>query len=92
MKSIMQTKKECFLTGSTINLHKHHIFGGRPNRTYSEKYGCWIWLRADWHNMSKYGVHSNRELDLAIKREAQKKFEKLHGHDKFIQVFGRNYL
>ncbi len=92
MKSIMQNEKTCYITGATSNLHRHHVYGGNPNRRLAEKYGCWVWLRADWHNMSNYGVHFNRKLDLAIKRETQRKFEKLHGHAKFIQVFGRNYL
>lgn len=90
--SIMQDKKECYLTGSTTNLHRHHCFSGNPNRKLSEKYGCWIWLRADLHNMSNQGVHFNKELDLRIKRETQRKFEELHGHEKFMEIFGRNYL
>ena len=90
-KSIMQTEKECYITGSTEGLHKHHIYFGSL-RQNSEKYGCWVWLRADWHNMSNYGVHFDRELDLRLKRECQERFEAIHGHEKFMQVFGRNYL
>lgn len=91
MKSIMQDEKECYITGSTENLHKHHIFFG-GNRKNSEKYGCWVWLRADWHNMSSYGVHFDRELDLRLKAECQAKFEAIWGHEKFMHIFGRNYL
>ena len=40
MRSIMQTRKECYITGSTYNLHKHHIFEGTGRRSQSEKYGC----------------------------------------------------
>lgn len=90
-KSIMQDEKECYITGSTENLHKHHIFFG-SNRKNSEKYGCWVWLRADWHNMSSYGVHFDRELDLRLKAECQAKFEAIWGHEKFMHIFGRNYL
>ena len=88
--SILQNRRECYVTGSVINLHRHHVYGG-PLRQKSEQWGCWVWLRADWHNMSERGVHFNRELDLRIKRECQEAFEKLHGHEKFIEVFGRNY-
>lgn len=91
MKSIMQDHKECYLTGSTNDLHKHHVFGG-ANRSNSEKYGCWIWLRADWHNMSDRGVHFDRQLDLTIKRDTQAKFESIWGHAIFLKVFGKNYL
>ncbi len=91
MKSIMQDHKECYLTGSTNDLHKHHVFGG-ANRSNSEKYGCWIWLRSDWHNMSDRGVHFDRQLDLTIKRDTQAKFESIWGHALFLKVFGKNYL
>lgn len=90
-KSILQRDKECFITGSAEGLHKHHIFRG-SRRQAAEKWGCWVWLRGDWHNMADYGVHNNPELDMGLKRAAQTKFEELHGHDKFMEVFGKSYL
>lgn len=90
-KSIMQDEKKCYLTGYTEGLHKHHIFGG-PNRRLSEIYGCWVYLIPALHNTSDKGVHFNRELNLKLKRECQKRFEEIHGHEKFMEVFGRNYL
>lgn len=47
MKSIIQSRKECYITKSTTNLHKHHILEGTANRRISEEDGMWIWLRAD---------------------------------------------
>ena len=90
-KSIMQDTKECYITGSRINLHRHHVYAG-SRRALSEKWGCWVWLRADYHNMSNHGVHFDTALDLRIKQETQKRFETLHGHEKFMEVFGKNYL
>ncbi len=92
-KSIMQFTKECYITGTTTQLHKHHIYRG-PNRTKSEKWGCWVYLRSDWHNMAPYGVHGRdgHDLDLSLKQECQRKFEALYGHEKFVEVFGRSYL
>ena len=90
-KSIMQTEKVCYVTGSTENLHEHHIFFGK-NRKNSEKYGCKVWLRADWHNASNYGVHFNPVFDLQLKQECQREFEKRYGHERFMTIFGRNYL
>lgn len=87
----MQSEKECYITGSTEGLHLHHIYGG-ANRKNSDRYGCVVWLRADWHNMSDYGVHFNKDLDRRLKEECQEEFEKRWGHDKFMSVFGRNYL
>jgi hypothetical protein len=91
-KSIMQDNKQSYLSGRTDNLHKHHIFEGNPNRKNSEEYGCWIWLTADEHNMSDQGVHFNKQLDLRLKCECQRKFEAIYGHKKFKDVFGRYYL
>ena len=93
-KSILQTKKECYITGSTYNLHKHHIFEGAANRKLSERDGLWIWLRADWHNLSDYGVHFNKELDLKLKRIAQKKWQEYYNKTKedFIKEYGKSYI
>jgi hypothetical protein len=90
-KSILQNEKVCYVTGSTLNLHEHHIFMG-PNRKISEKHGFKVWLRADWHNMSDYGVHFNAELDLHLKQECQIKFEERHSREEFIKLIGQNFL
>lgn len=87
MKSIVQKDKECYITESTINLHRHHIFEGTANRKQSEKYGLWIWLRADWHNMSNYGVHFNKELDLELKQMAREKFKEVYPELIFRDIF-----
>lgn len=89
--SIMQTKKECFVTGSSGPLHRHHVYGGN-RRKLSEQWGCWIWLRSDYHNMSNHGIHFDQALNLQIKRQTQIRFEQLHGREKFMEIFGKNYL
>lgn len=92
-KSLMQSEKVCYVTGSSFNLHRHHIFHGRSLRRKSEEYGCWCYLIAPLHNTSKQGVHNgNTELDLKLKRECQARFEEKYGHTKFMELFGRNYL
>ena len=90
-KSIMQSEKCCYLTGKTWDLHRHHIFGG-CRRTASERWGCWVWLHEDLHNMSGAGVHFNKELETRLKDECQRRFEAIYGHEKFMEVFGKNYL
>ncbi len=91
--SIIQAEKECFVTGETYNLHKHHIFGG-ANRKRSEKYGLFIWLRADHHNMESYGIHFNKEFDGQVKAMAQEKAMKEYGWtmEEWILEFGKNYI
>lgn len=90
-KSIMQDSKQCYITGDTNNLHLHHIYAG-GNRKTSDKQGFTVWLRADWHNMSNYGVHFDRELDLQLKRECQRKYEETHSREEFMRLIGKNYL
>jgi hypothetical protein len=92
MQSIIQTEQECYITQSTLGLHKHHIFGG-ANRKKSEKYGLYVYLIGRLHNMSDAGVHFDKDFDLALKRHGQRAFEKVHGdRELFMHEFGRNYL
>ena len=91
MDSIMQSTKECYITGATDGLHKHHIFQG-IRRKASDKWGCWVYLRWDWHNGTDYGVHNDPELNMKLKQQCQERFEELHGREVFIAVFGKNYL
>lgn len=91
-KSIMQDSKECYITHRTEGLHKHHIFYGTADRKKSEKYGCWVWLVPELHNASNSGVHFNKALDNELKQDCQKRFEEIYGHEKFMEIFGRNWL
>lgn len=91
MKSIIQTEKECWLCHAASDLHLHHIFFGAL-RKVSDKHGLTVWLCSRHHNMSEFSVHHNRELDLQVKRAAQKVFEDKYGHEEFMKVIGRNYL
>ncbi len=90
-KSILQKEKKCWLCGSTLNLHKHHVFGGSANRAKSERYGLTVYLCAPHHNMSNEGVHFDKAFDRQLKSWAQERFEEKYGHRLFMQVFGRNY-
>lgn len=92
MRSILQEEEVCWFCGQNCGLHSHHVFGGR-NRKLSEKYGLKIFLCPFHHNFGKnYCIHENIEMDLMAKRFAQKHFESLYGHEKFMEVFGKNYL
>lgn len=91
MDSIIQTEKKCFMCGRTDVLHKHHVFGA-ANRKHSEKYGLWIWLCPQDHNMSDRGIHYNKPLDLQIKQIAQREFEDTYTREEFMRIFGKNYL
>ena len=93
MKSIIQNKKECFICKTTQNLHCHHIFFGVANRKLSEMDGLKVYLCYE-HHEGKTGVHNNRNLDLYLKKIAEKTY--LHKHyktkEEFIKRYGKNYL
>lgn len=88
----MQTEKACYITGRKDNLHLHHIYFGSGLRKISDKNGFTVWLIQKLHNGSNDGVHFNRELDLYLKRECQKKYEETHSREEFIALIGKNYL
>lgn len=92
MRSIIQDKKECLITKQKYCLHKHHCFEGTANREKSEKWGLWVWLRADWHTQARYGVHNNPTLSSGLKDYCQRQFELLYGHNVWMQEFGKSYL
>lgn len=86
--SILQTEKECFVTGSKTQLDIHHCLHG-CRRKLADEHGCWVWLRHDIH----MDLHDrNKALDRMIERACQERFEELYGHDEFMKIFGKNYL
>lgn len=92
-KSILQDEKECYITGSRFNLHKHHIYFGNGYRRISEQNGFWVWIVGEYHNQSNIGIHcGNKDLDLKLKQDCQRKFEETHTRAEFMALIGRNYL
>lgn len=92
MKSIIQKNKECWVCGTTQDIHEHHIIYGTANRKQSEKYGLKVWLCGKHHNLSNEGVHFNKELDRRLKVLAQQRFEEEYPNESFLRVFGRVYV
>jgi hypothetical protein len=70
----------------------HEAFHGNGNRQNSIEYGMQVRLCAEHHRTGKNAVHNNKEFDRQLKIKYQKIFEQKHGHEKFMEVFGRNYL
>ena len=69
-------------------IHRHHVMFGTANRKLSEKYGLVAFLCMECHQT----VHSNRSVDLILKRRYQAMFELVNGHDTWMKIFMRNYL
>lgn len=99
-KSIIQAytdklNRECFLCRLNTTaelphegLHKHHMMHGTANRRLGDKWGLWCYLCRDHHQK----LHDNNEDDIFLMQVAQGRFERLHGHDKWMEIFGKNYL
>ena len=95
MKSIIQSKKECFIcrvnydVTTTDEIHEHHIFEDKQ----SEKYGLKIWLCHRHPILNpRYSIRYQKQLDLELKQLAQMKFEETHSRKEFIEHFIKSYL
>ena len=93
MKSIIQTKKKCFICSKQYGLHDHHIYFGVARRPIREKNGFKVWLCQE-HHEGTYGVHGSKghDLDIYLKQVCQKKYEETHTRDEFINLIGRSYV
>lgn len=91
-ESILQKEKKCLVCGKRTGLHLHHVYSGYGNRQISDKHGFVVWLCGKHHNLSNDGVHSNKALDLMIRKEVQREYEKTHTRDEFMDLIGWNYL
>jgi len=91
--SILQSEKVCYICGTRVGLHIHEVFFGK-NRQKSIKDGCCVYLCGIHHNLSDQGVHFNRDLDLFLKKEMEKKWMSHYNKtiDDFIKKYGKNYL
>lgn len=71
----------------------HEVFFGK-NRQNSIKYGMQKRLCYEHHNKpGGVNPHYNKVVDNLYKREAQAKFEMIHGsREEFERIFGKNYL
>lgn len=91
MKSIIQQNKECYYCKTTLNLHKHHIYGG-ANRNISEQNGFWVYLCATHHDMSDDSVHFNKEMCEELQKDCQRIYCEDHTIREFRKLIGRNFL
>ena len=88
--SLLQKHRECLICKTPLGLHEHHVFDGR-NRQNSDKWGMTVWL-CQRHHTGEEGIHLNEKQSFKLKAAAQRVFERKYGHDKFMEVFRRNYL
>lgn len=94
MKSILQDRKECYITRIREELEEHHIYYGATGlREISEQNGFKVWLARPLHTGYLTGIHGgNHSLDLRLKEDCQREYEKTHTREEFVQIIGRSYL
>lgn len=89
---INQDPEACYLCGCYLRYREsHHIFGG-PNRKLSEKYGLKVYLCHRCHQDHREGVHHNPEKMKYLHEKGQQAFEEAYSHERFMEVFGKNYI
>ncbi len=101
MKSILHDKEDrncmlCMMLHGDISqkavLQEHHVFYGSSFRKLSERNGLKVYLCLEHHVAGKEAVHSNKANDKQLKQYAQLVFEEHYGHERFMEIFGRNFL
>jgi hypothetical protein len=82
----------CYVCDSVDNVEIHEIFYG-PKRNSSIRYGLVVPLCAE-HHRGTYGVHGSKGkmINVSLKEEGQRAFEKQYPATDFMTVFGKNYL
>lgn len=68
----------------------HEVFFGNGTRQLSIKYGLQVRISSDIH--TDIHAHPLHGLDLELKKEYQGIFESKYSHEKFMELFGRDYL
>ncbi|MBR1909202.1 MAG: hypothetical protein IJ821_01305 [Lachnospiraceae bacterium] len=70
------------------SMHKHHFMHGSANRKLAEQYGLWGYLCENHHSM----LHEKSKYYEFLIQVAQGRFEKLYSHEKWMEIFKKNYL
>ncbi len=83
----------CYACQRHIPTELHHIIYGTGLRPIADKYGLTCYLCPECHRGTK-GVHGRdgNALNRALKCDAQRKYESIHGHDAWMQLVGRDFL
>lgn len=80
-------KGTCFICGHWAQTELHHCLHG-SRRQQADRYGLTVHLCHKCH----MDLHDKGSFDLQLEQMAQKHFESKYGHEKFMAVFGKNYL
>ena len=101
MKSIIQPKDGgCYLCEklhgdySPKKIEEHHVYFGHGQRDISERWGFKVYLCRKHHVYAggPEAVHRNHATCLLVQQDVQKRFEKTHSRQQFMEIVGRSYL
>lgn len=84
---IQDDMSRCFICKAPV-AEKHEVFYGSAFRTKSKDWGMVVGLCHICH----MNIHDNQRNDEALKRIGQRVFEDRYGHEKYMEVFKKNYL
>lgn len=92
LKSILGDQDTCYICNRSGYLEEHHVFNA-SNKKHSDTYGLTVMLCHDCHRGTN-GIHgkNGHELNLKLKVQFQRIFEKLHSHEVFMSIFRKSYL
>lgn len=100
-KSIMHNKQDrtCYLCmllrgdhDTRGNLQEHHAMPGTANRKLSERCGLKVYLCLEHHTQGPEAIHNNIRHQRLVQRKAQEAFEAKYSHEKWMDIFGRNFI
>ena len=74
------------------NLQEHHAMPGTANRKLSERCGLKVYLCLEHHTQGPEAIHNNIRHQRLVQRKAQEAFEAKYSHEKWMEVFGRNFI
>ena len=82
----------CALCGSGRDPEWHHAMHGTANRKIADKYGLTMWLCQSCHHNVHFSKESKwRDIDMGLMAYAQRKFEEKYDHERWMELFGKNY-
>lgn len=81
------------ITGNLVDIGKDIIsFFSKKLRPMSEEYGLKVYLCHRHHREDPEAVHQNWRNRRILEAQGQQAFEEIYGHEKFMKVFGQNYI
>lgn len=90
MKSIIQSKKECYFCKREDGLELHHCMPGKWRKLCDQDKLC-VWLCHE-HHTGNTGVHRDPQKRLLLQQKAEQAYISIHSYKEWMERYGKNYL